>query len=528
MRYLSWKLERLWLGRRHSAWATQEAADQILHILILLARLSLGSTTPPLPAISILSCVSLLSIYALSEVIYSEIDRDPKTRIHAEMVDKDQGEKWNRPCTAPDPSAYTSYQRDIYSALRAPIFSTKPLEWEALARSKVPGPNFGYVYGSASSGQTHVANIAAFDRYRLRPNMLVNATRRDMSVELFGIKYKSPLLVAPIGVQNIMHREAEEATARACRNVGVPMILSSAATRTIEQVAQANGDGDRWYQLYWPKPQFEEITVSLLQRAKAHGFKVLVVTLDTFNLAWRPTDLDTSFLPFIWGDGCQIGLSDPVFNQRYEEMLARDGRRTSDKLKELWQVVTSPGSLPGAVRVLSNIHTLRKSRAWLDVLNSGTYREWQHLEILKKLWDGPIVLKGIQTVEDAHRAIDYGMSGIIVSNHGGRQLDGAIASLDALAEIAADERVKRSHLTLLFDSGIRTGSDVLKALALGAQAVLVGRPYVYGLAIQGQKGVEHVLRCLLADTDNTLGNVGKKSVKDLNRHDLQIRSDSKL
>lgn len=437
-------------------------------------------------------------------------------------------EKWNRPYIEADPNNYSAYQREIYAGLRAPKFSTKPSEWEALARAKVPAANFGYVYGSASSGQTHAANIAAFDRYRLRPHMLVNATRRDLSVELFGTKYPSPLLVAPVGVQKIMHSDAEEATARACRKVGVPMILSSAATRTIEQVAEANADGDRWYQLYWPKPQWEEVTVSLLARAKANGYKVLVVTLDTFNLAWRPTDLDSSYLPFIWGDGCQIGHSDPVFNKRYEDMQKRDPRTNGEKLAELWSMLKRPGSIYGAARVLMNVHMLQRSRVWLDAMNSGVYREWQHLEILKKLWDGPIVLKGIQTVDDAHRAIDYGMDGIIVSNHGGRQCDGAIASLDALAEIAADERVQKSKLTLLFDSGIRTGSDVLKALALGAKAVLIGRPFMYGLAIRGKEGVEHVLRCLLADTDNMLGNLGKKSIRDLSRHDLQIRRESKL
>ncbi|KAK7900743.1 hypothetical protein LTR67_003027 [Exophiala xenobiotica] len=445
------------------------------------------------------------------------------------MTTKTNASEWNQPYTEPDPNAYSAYQREVYSSLRAPLFSTKPLEWESLARSKVPAPNFGYVYGSASSGKTHEANIAAFDRYRLRPSMLVNATRRDMSIELFGTKYKSPLLVAPVGVQNIMHADAEEATAKACRNVGVPMILSSAATRTIEQVAAANGDGgDRWYQLYWPRPQWEDVTVSLLNRAKANGYKVLVVTLDTFNLAWRPTDLDTAYLPFIWGDGCQIGHSDPVFSRRYEEIQRQDTRSYGEKLAELWTMLKRPGSAYGAVRVLTNIHLLQKSRAWLDVLNSGTYREWKHLDILKKLWDGPIVLKGIQTVGDAHRAIEYGMDGIIVSNHGGRQCDGAIASLDALAEIAADETVQRSNLTLLFDSGVRTGSDVLKALALGAKAVCIGRPYMYGLAIRGQEGVEHVLKCLLADTDNMLGNMGKKSLRDLSRHDLQIRFESKL
>jgi lactate 2-monooxygenase len=159
----------------------------------------------------------------------------------------------NQPYTEPDPNAFTQFQREIYSSLRSPPFSTKPSEWERLARSKVPAANFGYVFGAASSGSTHAANISAFNRYRLRPHMLVNATRRDMSVELFGKRYNSPLIVAPVGVQKIMHEDAEEATAKACEKVGVPMILSSAATRTIEEVATVNGNGDRWYQLYWPK-----------------------------------------------------------------------------------------------------------------------------------------------------------------------------------------------------------------------------------------------------------------------------------
>ncbi|KIV90091.1 hypothetical protein PV10_07433 [Exophiala mesophila] len=440
-----------------------------------------------------------------------------------------EASKLNRPYTEADPNNYSSYQRELYSSLRAPIFSTKPSEWESLARAKVPAPNFGYVFGAASSGKTHAANLSAFDRYRLRPSMLVNATLRDVSVDLFGKRFPSPLLVAPVGVQNIMHRDAEEATAKAARKLNIPYILSSASTRTIEQVAAANGEGgDRWYQLYWPRPQYEDVTASLLARAKENGYTVLVVTLDTFSLAWRPTDLDTSYLPFIWGDGCQIGHSDPVFNARLEERLKNDTRTTKEKLSQLWSTMLRPGTVFGAARVLRNITILQKSQAWFEVLNSATYREWEHLEILKKLWDGPIVLKGIQTVEDAHRALDYGMDGIVVSNHGGRQVDGAIASLDALAEIGADDRVRKSNLTVLFDSGIRTGSDVLKALALGAKAVLIGRPFMYGLALGGQAGVEHVFKCILADTDNMLGNMGKKSIRDLSRFDLQDTSKAKL
>ncbi|KAF2099131.1 L-lactate dehydrogenase [Rhizodiscina lignyota] len=433
----------------------------------------------------------------------------------------------NRPYDEPDPNAHAAYQRDIYSALRPPRLSTKPSEWEAQARRVVPKPNFYYVFGSASSCDTHTANVEAFKRYRLRPHMLVNATRRDLSAKLFEgtqyeMKLRHPILAGPVGVQEIMHKDAEEAVARACEEVGVPMVLSSAATRTIEQVAEANGNGERWYQLYWPRPQAEDLTASVLRRAKAAGYKVLVVTLDTFMLAWRPHDLDGAYLPFIWGQGCQIGLSDPAFNRMYEEMQKNDTRTRMEKLREAWDMANRPGTPFGALKVLRYAPLIRKARAVMEAMNSGTFREWEHIEVLKELWDGPIVLKGIQTVEDAHRAIDAGVQGILVSNHGGRQVDGAIASLDALAEIGADARVKSSGLTLLFDGGIRTGSDVMKAIALGAKAVFVARPYMYGLAIAGQEGVRHVFKCLLADTDNMMANAGKRALTELSREDLRV------
>lgn len=422
----------------------------------------------------------------------------------------------------PDPDAYVQFQREIYGSLRKPKYSTRPAEWEAAARQAIPLPNFNYVNGSAGSESTGAANLSAFERYRLRPWMLADVTRRDMSVEIFGRRYPSPLLVAPVGVQEIVHPDAEEATARACASAKVPMILSTAATRSIEQVAKANGDGDRWFQLYWPKPLAEEFTISVLNRAKANGFQVLVVTLDTFTLGWRPKDLDESYIPFVWGQGCQVGFSDPVFQRMFEKYQAEDTRTASEKVAEIWEILRRPGSVGGAAKILSHASVMKKARFFTDIIASGTYRNWDDLQILRKHWDGPIVLKGIQNVEDAHRAINQGMDGIIVSNHGGRQLDGAISSLDALAEIGADVKVKDSGLTLLFDSGIRTGSDVLKAMALGAKAVLVGRPYVYGLAMGGQEGVLHVLRCLLADTDNSLANLGKKSISEMSRDDLRI------
>lgn len=293
----------------------------------------------------------------------------------------------------PDPESYVQFQREIYASLRKPKYSTKPQEWETAARNAIPLPNFLYVFGAASSESTHAANRSAFERYRLRPSMLVQATRRNMSTELFGKTYKSPLLIAPIGVQEIVHEDGEEATARAAKAAQVPMILSTAATRSIEQVAKANGEGDRWFQLYWPKPQAEEFTASLLSRAKESGFSVLVVTLDTFQIGWRPNDLDESYLPFIWGQGCQVGFSDPVFQRMYAKQQAEDTRSGGQKLAELWQVMRRPGSVYGAARVLSHASIIPKAMFFTSLVASGNYRDWDDLQILRRLWSGPIVLK---------------------------------------------------------------------------------------------------------------------------------------
>ncbi|KZV98342.1 FMN-dependent alpha-hydroxy acid dehydrogenase [Exidia glandulosa HHB12029] len=425
----------------------------------------------------------------------------------------------------PSSVGFSTYQRDIYASLRPPIFSVDPSKWEGLARRRVPYSNFHYVAGGANQGLTCAANVDAFSRYRLRPRMLVDATLRNTNVQLFGKTYNSPLIVAPVGVQELMHKDGEEATARACETVGVPMVISSASTRSIEQIGTAIGHGECWYQLYWPKPQHEDVTASLLQRAKAAGCTVLVVTADTFALGWRPIDLDESYLPFIYGQGCQIGFTDPVFNRKYAEaQLLANARPLWSRIKELFDLLSRPRTLWGRLRALWYAPTMSKSRAWLDIVNTGVYRTWDDLKILRALWDGPIVLKGVLTVEDAQLAINYGLDGIVVSNHGGRQVDGAVAALDALASITQDSVVKSSDLTILFDSGVRTGSDVLKALALGAKAVMIGRPFMYGLAIGGQKGVEHVLKCVLADLDNTLGLIGKRSVQELSRADVELAS----
>jgi isopentenyl diphosphate isomerase/L-lactate dehydrogenase-like FMN-dependent dehydrogenase len=381
---------------------------------------------------------------------------------------------------------FSGYQNEIYLqglGDQLPPFTTDPTRLEGLAREKFePGP-FGYVAGGAGSGATVAANRAAFDRWRIMPRMLTDATSRDLGVTVLGQDMPAPVLLAPVGVQSIVHPDGELATARAAAALEVTMVLSTASSHTIEEVAEASGDGSRWYQLYWPNDN--DVTISILQRAKASGFSTLVVTLDTWTLAWRPNDLDQAYLPFIRGIGNAIPFSDPAFRA----LLAK-----------------SPEEDPTAAIL-----------QWIPMF-TGTDRRWDQLPFLREHWDGPIVLKGIQHIDDARRATDVGMDGIIVSNHGGRQVDGAVAALDMLPEITA---AVGDRLDVLFDSGVRTGADIVKALALGAKAVLLGRPYVYGLGLSGEDGVRHVVRSILADLDLTLGLSGNRTPADLSPDTLR-------
>jgi isopentenyl diphosphate isomerase/L-lactate dehydrogenase-like FMN-dependent dehydrogenase len=379
-----------------------------------------------------------------------------------------------------------SYQNEIYLqglADRVPPFTTDPTRLEGLAREVLADGPFGYVAGGAGSGATVAANREAFGRWRIVPRMLTDATQRDLGTSVLGVPMAAPVLLAPIGVQSIVHPDGELATARAAAALGLTMVLSTASSTTIEDVAAANGDGSRWYQLYWPNDN--EVTISLLQRAKAAGFTTLVVTLDTWTLAWRPHDLDQSYLPFIRGFGTAIPFSDPAFRAKLAKSPEEDPQ----------------------MAILQ----------WIPMF-TGTDHRWDQLPFLREHWDGPIVLKGIQHVDDARRACDAGMDGIVVSNHGGRQVDGAVAALDVLPEIVA---AVSDRLDVLFDSGIRTGADVLKALALGAKAVLLGRPYVYGLALGGEDGIRHVVRGILADLDLTLGLSGNRTPADLSPDTLR-------
>ncbi|MGP8297303.1 lactate 2-monooxygenase [Streptomyces inhibens] len=380
---------------------------------------------------------------------------------------------------------WADFQYEIYlhgMAGTVPRLPTDLTRLEELTAQRLgPGP-VGYVAGSAGTGSTADANRAALDRRRIVPRMLRDVHERDLSVEVLGRALPAPLALAPVGVLSIMHPDAEPAAARAAAAQGVPYILSSASSTPMEQVAEAMGDGERWFQLYWAKDR--EVTRSFLNRAKAAGYTALFVTLDTPLLAWRPRDLDQAYLPFLHGVGTANYFTDPAFRAGLAKPVHED---------------------PDA----AVMHFVG--------MFADPAKTWPDLAFLRENWDGPIVLKGILHPDDALRAAEAGVDGVVVSNHGGRQVAGSVAAADALprvVEAAAD------RLTVLFDSGIRTGDDIFKALALGAKSVLVGRPYAYGLGLDGQAGVEHVIRCLLAEFDLTLALSGHSRPGTLTADDL--------
>jgi lactate 2-monooxygenase len=364
---------------------------------------------------------------------------------------------------------FGNYQFEIYLeglSGTVPELPTSYAELEARARDLLSPEAFGYVAGGAGEEVTVRANRAGFERWRIVPRMLVDVTERDLRTELLGLEMPAPVMLAPVGVMSIVHQEAELAVARAARELGVPMILSNAASNSMEDVAGALGDSPRWFQLYWPTNN--ELAASFVARAKDAGYSAIVVTLDTRLLAWRPRDISRAYLPFLKGEGVANYFSDPVFRATLDKPPEEDPQAAIG----LWATLFSNPSL-----------------------------SWDDLAFLQAHTDLPILLKGVLHPEDARRAVDHGVDGIIVSNHGGRQVDGSIAAIEALPEVV--EAVP-DELPVLFDSGIRTGADVVKALALGARAVLLGRPYVWGLALGGEAGVRQVVRGLLADLDLTL------------------------
>jgi lactate 2-monooxygenase len=370
----------------------------------------------------------------------------------------------------PDPADYYReiYLRGLGGETPAIPVALADLEQRAMAAMDPKAAN--YVGAGAGSEETMRANCEAFRRRRIVPRMLRDVSERDLSTKVLGTEMPAPLLLAPIGVQKVVHDEGELATARAAAALGVPMIASTASHFSLEEIAEASSEAPRWFQLYWPNDP--ALARSMVERAEQAGYEAIVLTVDTFIPGWKPRDLQQAWLPFLNGMGVANYFQDPVFRSALEKTPEED-------------VGAATGHFLG--------------------VQANPALSWEDLAQLREMTSLPIVVKGIQHPDDAREAARRGLDGIVVSNHGGRQVDGAIPSLDALpaiAEAAGDD------LAILFDSGVRGGTDVLKALALGADAVCLGRPYLWGLALDGQSGVETVLKMVLAELDLTMALCG--------------------
>ncbi|GAA2425609.1 alpha/beta fold hydrolase [Streptomyces macrosporus] len=358
---------------------------------------------------------------------------------------------------------------------RRPPLSTDLTTLEETARTKLPPDAFAYVAGTAGSGATGRANRAAFEERRLVPRMLRGAVHRDLTVRLAGQRLPAPVLLAPVAAQTVVHPQGELATARAAAEVGVPFVLSTFAAHSLEEVAEQSGRVPRWFQLYLPSDR--AVAESLVRRAEAGGYTALVVTVDAAYLGFRPMELDNAYSPFLRGTGIANFTTDPAFRAGLPD-----------------------GAEPAAM-----------VRRWAEI-SIDPAATWDGLAWLRDVTDLPVFVKGILHPDDARLAVEHGARGLVVSNHGGRQLDGSTSALDALPAV---RDAVAGRVPVLMDSGVRSGTDVAKALALGADAVLVGRPYVYGLGLSGQQGVEHVLRCLLAELDLALALTGCASPAEL-------------
>ena len=375
---------------------------------------------------------------------------------------------------------YGDYQMEIYRAGlngRLPKLPVDFRELEERAHAAMPPGLVSYVAGGCGNEHTQNINVSAFERWGLIPRMFVGAAKRDMSIDLFGMRLPTPIFMSPIGVIGLCAQDGrgDIATARAARKLGVPMVASTLSNNPLEEVASEFGDTPGFFQLYTPTDR--ALAESLVRRAEAAGFKGIVVTLDTWVTGWRPRDLNQSNFPMLRGHALANYFSDTVFRGSLAESPEKD--------------------LSAAIMQWGKIF--------------GNPLNWDDLPWLRSLTKLPLIMKGICHPDDARRAIDVGVDGIYCSNHGGRQANGGIAAVDLLPGI-----VKASGNTpVLFDSGIRSGTDVIKALALGATAVGIGRPYAYGLALDGVEGIVHVLRCILAEADLLMAVDGYPRIADL-------------
>lgn len=381
---------------------------------------------------------------------------------------------------------------------------------EETAQEYISKKAFAYIAGGAGTESTLRRNREAFEAYKITPRMLKNVGERDISINLFGKTLPSPFLLSPIGVLEMVDKEADLAVARAAASLNVPYIFSNQASVPMEVCAQAMGPAPHWFQLYWSKSK--DLVASFVQRAEKCGCSAIVVTLDTTMLGWRTRDLELAYLPFLEGKGIAQYTSDPVFQRLLDEPAPPSPKRkvTFQTLRGLVQMVNNyPGT--GFFRKLKSGKPMKAVQTFTSMY-TNPFTTWEDLHFLREHTKLPILLKGILHPEDAKKAIDYGMDGIVISNHGGRQVDGSVSTIEMLPAIA---NAVQGKIPILLDSGIRGGADAFKALALGATAICIGRPYVYGLALAGEEGVREVLQNFMADFELTMGLAGCQSIQEV-------------
>ena len=426
----------------------------------------------------------------------------------------------NAPTQPPAPGIGRERQFEVYVGGARGRYPRVPVSSERLdraARKAMSPEGYAYVAGGAGAEETMRGNRAAFERWRIVPRMLRDVSVRHTSVEVLGTPMTSPFFLSPIGVLEMAHRDADLAVARAAAAEGIPFVFSNQASRPREVTAGVMGNSPRWFQLYWSTS--DDLVASFVSRAERCGCSAIVLTLDTTMLGWRVRDLDLAYLPFLRGRGIAQYTSDPVFLEALQETLKQavpaGGRVSLRAIATLWEMA---GSYPS-----SRLDGLRSGLARAAVRRfvetySRPSLSWDDLAFLRERTKLPIVLKGILHPADARAAVEHGMDAVLVSNHGGRQVDGAIGTMDALPAIV---EAVGGRVPVLLDSGIRSGADVFRALALGASAVGLGRPYVWGLAVGGEQGVREVLRNVRADFDLTLGLAGCASVGEISRGSIQ-------
>lgn len=391
-----------------------------------------------------------------------------------------------------------------------PLLPVTPRALEDKAAARMSREAAAYIIGGAGSEATMRSNRAAFERRTFVPRVLRDVSRRDLSIELFGRRHKVPLLLAPVGVLEMVHKDADLAVARAAAREGVGFVFSNQASVAMEDCAAAMGDTPRWFQLYWSSD--DDVVRSLVARAEKSGAEAIVVTLDTTLLGWRPRDLDLGYLPFIRGLGLANYLSDPVFRSRIPARAPDSGIKPKGLgIIETALTLRRKGKAHGL-----SINQMRAAVAHFTATYSRPDLNWSDIARLRDMTKLPILLKGVRHPDDAAKAVEHGVDGIIVSNHGGRQVDGEAATLDMLPQVVA----AAGGMPVLLDSGVRSGADIAKALALGARAVLVGRPYVFGLALAGEAGVCEVIRNMIAEFDLTLALCGLTSASELDERCL--------